>query len=134
MKEIHELDLPDNLRYTKDHEWARLEEEGIRVGITDYAQDQMGDIVYVELPSVGSSFARGEQFATIESVKAVAEIYMPVSGEVQQTNSTLNDSPELLNKEPYGGGWIVLLKASDPSELETLMSKDEYLEFLRSGA
>ncbi len=131
MKEISELLLPDNIRYTKDHEWAKKEDSMVRVGISDYAQDQLGDIVFVELPPVGSSFSRGGQFATVESVKAVAEIYMPVAGEVVSTNKTLEDSPELLNKDPYQKGWMIEIRPSNQAELDSLMGFEDYLEMLK---
>lgn len=131
MKEIGELHLPDDLRYADDHEWARAEADNIRVGISDYAQDQLGDIVFVELPQVGDTFGKGEEFGTIESVKAVAEFYMPVGGEVLAVNKTLEDAPELVNKSPYQDGWIIELKPTDPSEMDALMAKDAYLEMLK---
>ena len=131
MKEIGELSLPDGLRYAEDHEWARPEGDVVRVGISDYAQDQLGDIVFVELPREGDRFAKGEQFGTVESVKAVSELYLPVGGEIVAINKSLEESPELLNKHPYGEGWIVDVKPSEPSELETLLSKEDYLEMLK---
>ena len=121
MKEITELELPDDLRYADDHEWAKSEGEQLRVGVSDYAQDQLGDIVFVELPQPGSTFSKGEEFGTVESVKAVAELYMPVGGEIVTVNKALEDSPELLNKSPYQEGWIIQVKPSDPSELDALM-------------
>ncbi|MBK5100946.1 MAG: glycine cleavage system protein GcvH [Desulfobacteraceae bacterium] len=131
MKEISELDLPDNIRYADDHEWARPEGDKVRVGVDDYAQDQLGDIVFVELPQVGDTFRKGEEFGTVESVKAVAELCMPVGGEILSVNAALEESPELVNKEPYSGGWMVDLKADDPDELESLMTKDVYIERLK---
>jgi glycine cleavage system H protein len=131
MKEISELILPDDLCYTDDHEWAKSEGENIRSGITDYAQDQLGDIVFVELPQVGDTFGKGEEFGTVESVKAVSEIYMPVSGEIVAVNEGLADAPELVNKEPYGGGWMIEIKPDDPAELDALKSKADYLEMLK---
>lgn len=131
MKEIGELHLPDDLHYADDHEWARAEADNIRVGISDYAQDQLGDIVFVELPQVGDTFGKGEEFGTIESVKAVAELYMPVGGEVRAVNKTLEDAPELINKSPYQDGWIMEVKPTDPSEMDALMAKDAYLEMLK---
>jgi glycine cleavage system H protein len=101
------------------------------IGISDYAQDQLGDIVFVELPQVGAAFGKGEQFGTVESVKAVAELYMPVGGEVLSINKALEDSPELLNKAPYDEGWIAQVKPSDPTELDTLMTKEAYLHMLK---
>jgi glycine cleavage system H protein len=134
MKEINELILPDDLRYGEDHEWARLEGDKIRVGIDDYAQDQLGDIVFVELPQVGTTFKKGEEFATVESVKAVSECYMPVSGEIIGVNTALEASPELLNKSPYHEGWLVEIRPDDVSEMDTLMTSTEYLEKLKGAA
>ncbi len=131
MKEISELILPDELRYAEDHEWARLEGNSIRIGIDDYAQDQLGDIVYVELPQVGDKFSKGEEFGTVESVKAVSELFSPVGGEVVEINKNLEDSPELVNNSPYDEGWMIMIKPDDPAELDALMDKDAYLEMLK---
>lgn len=132
MKEIGELNLPDDLRYAEDHEWARLEGDKVRVGIDDYAQDQLGDIVFVELPQMGDTFKQGEEFATIESVKAVVECYMPVGGEIVAANTALEASPELMNKSSYGDGWMVDVKPSDLSEMKTLMTNTACLEKLKA--
>jgi glycine cleavage system H protein len=131
MKEIDELILPDDLRYADDHEWARLDGEKVAVGISDYAQDQLGDIVFVELPEVGQHFGKGDEFGTIESVKAVVECYMPLGGEILAVNNALEDAPELLNEKPYGEGWIIELRPDSVEELDALMSKEDYLEMLR---
>jgi glycine cleavage system H protein len=131
MKELNELNLPEDVRYTEDHEWVKLSGETARVGISDYAQDQLGDIVFVELPGVGDTFEKGDEFGTLESVKAVSELYMPVSGEVTATNEALEDAPELVNNDPYGEGWMIEIKVSDPSETEALMDKDTYLDSLK---
>ena len=131
MKEISELVTPHDIRYTKDHEWARLDGETIRIGITDYAQDQLGDIVFVEVPEVGKKFKQGEECGTLESVKAVAEVYMPVSGSIVGANTTLEGSPALVNTAPYTDGWLADVKPSDPSEIEGLMTHDAYLDMLR---
>ena len=131
MKEINEFDLPDDVRFAENHEWARTEGDDVRVGISDYAQDQLGDIVFVELPQVGSTYDKGQEFGTVESVKAVAELYMPIGGEVLATNTALEDSPELVNKNPYSDGWMIRIKASDPAEMDTLMAKAAYLELLK---
>ncbi len=131
MKEISELNLPDDLRYAEDHEWVRSEGGNIRVGIDDYAQDQLGDIVYVDLPQVGDTFSKGEEFGSVESVKAVSELYLPVGGEVIEINTKLEDSPELVNGSPYDDGWMVLVKLDNPAELDALMDKDSYLEMLK---
>jgi glycine cleavage system H protein len=131
MKEISELNLPDDMRYTEDHEWARLEGDRARIGISDYAQDQLGDIVFVELPQVGNTYEKGKEFGTVESVKAVAELYMPIGGEVLTTNTVLEDSPDLVNENPYNDGWMIEIKPSDPTELDELMAKDAYIEMLK---
>ena len=131
MKEISELHLPDDVRYAEDHEWAGSEGENIRVGISDYAQDQLGDIVYVELPQVGDTFDKGEEFGTVESVKAVAELYMPVGGEILAVNTALEESPELVNKSPYRDGWLIEVKPADSAELDALMTREIYLETLK---
>lgn len=131
MKEISELNLPEDIRYTEDHEWARLEEDKVRVGLDDYAQDQLGDIVFVELPQVGDTFKKEEVFATVESVKAVSECYMPIGGEIISVNNNLEESPELVNNSPYGDGWFVVINPSDPSEMDALMTNDACLEKLK---
>lgn len=130
-KPIEELNLPEDIRYTDDHEWAKKEGELIKVGISDYAQDQLGDIVFAELPEPGDTFDKGEEFGTLESVKAVSELYMPVGGEVQAVNEDLADIPELLNSEPYGGGWMITIKPADPGEFDGLMDKAAYLAMLK---
>ncbi len=131
MKDISELQFPEDFLYAKDHEWAKPEGGKARVGISDYAQDQLGDIVFVELPQVGTKRAKGEQFGTIESVKAVSELYMPLGGEILSTNKVLEESPELVNKQPYESGWIIEIKPSDPGELKDLMNRDAYLNLLK---
>ena len=131
MKEISELSLPEDVRYANDHEWAKPENGKTTIGISDYAQDQLGDIVFVELPQIGATFGKGEQFGTVESVKAVAELYMPLGGEVLSVNKSLEESPELLNKAPYNEGWILQVKPSEPSEVNALMTKEAYLQMLK---
>ena len=131
MKAINELNLPEDVKYTDDHEWAKASGDVIRIGISDYAQDQLGDIVFVELPDVGSTFDKGEEFGTVESVKAVSELYMPISGEITAINETLADEPELVNSDPYNGGWMIDIKAGDSAELDALKSKADYLEMLK---
>lgn len=131
MKDISELQFPGDFLYATDHEWAKPEGDKVRVGISDYAQDQLGDIVFVELPQVGRRHAKGEQFGTVESVKAVSELYMPVGGEVLSVNKALEESPELLNKEPYESGWIIEIKPSDPAELKGLMARNAYMDLLK---
>ena len=130
MKELDELILPEGLLYTNDHEWVSEEGDIIKVGISDYAQDQLGDIVFVELPEVGDMFEQGDEFGTLESVKAVSEIYLPISGEVVSVNSALADAPELINEDPYEN-WIVTIKPAVNTEFEDLLSRDEYLDYLR---
>jgi len=131
MKAISELNLPEDVKYTDDHEWTKAEGDVYRIGISDYAQDQLGDIVFVELPEIGDTFEKGDEFGTVESVKAVSELYMPISGEVTNFNELLADEPELVNNDPYGGGWMLEIKAADPSQLDSLKSKADYLELLK---
>jgi glycine cleavage system H protein len=131
MKEINQLNLPDNLHYAEDHEWAKQDGDKIRVGIDDYAQDQLGDIVFVELPQVGDKLAKGDVFGTVESVKAVSELFMPIGGEIIAINKNLEDSPELVNTGPYDDGWMIDIKPKDTAELGSLMTKDAYLEMLK---
>ena len=130
MKEVHELNLPEDVRYTKDHEWVKASGDTVKIGISDYAQDQLGDIVFVELPAVGDSFEEGDEFGTLESVKAVSELYAPIAGEVVAVNEDLEDAPELLNKEPYNG-WIVEIKPTDVQEIDQLFDRDAYLGVLK---
>lgn len=131
MKELSELDFPEDLRYTQDHEWAKPETDGVRCGISDYAQDQLGDIVFVELPQVGDTLEKGQEFGTVESVKAVSELYMPVAGEVTAVNGKLEDAPELVNQNPYGDGWMISVKPNDPGQIESLMTRVAYEEMLK---
>ncbi len=131
MKEISELNLPGDVRYTKDHEWAKADGDQVRIGITDYAQDQLGDIVFVETPEVGVAYKAGDECGTLESVKAVGELFIPVSGEITAVNAALEGSPALVNEAPYTDGWIALVKPSDPSEMEGLMDRDAYLEMIK---
>jgi glycine cleavage system H protein len=131
MKELNALNLSEDVKYAEDHEWVKLSGDIARIGISDYAQDQLGDIVFVELPGVGDSFAKGDEFGTLESVKAVSELYMPVGGEVTAINEALEDAPELVNNDPYGDGWMIEIKVSDPSEADGLMDKDAYFEILK---
>jgi glycine cleavage system H protein len=131
MKEISELNLPEDVQYTDDHEWAKKEGNTIKIGLTDYAQDQLGDIVFVELPEVGDSFSKGDEFGSVESVKAVSEIYMPISGEIVSINEELEDAPELVTNEPYTGGWLVEIKPENPAEFDALLDKEGYLAVLK---
>lgn len=121
---------PTEYRYSREHEWVALEDDLCRIGITDYAQDELGEVVFVELPEVGQTFARDEEVGTIESVKAVAEVFAPVSGDVAEVNSELEDSPERLNEDPHGEGWLIKLRVSDASELDGLMTAAEYEDFI----
>ena len=131
MKEISELVVPEGLRYSNDHEWVRAEEDNVRIGITDYAQEQLGEIVFAELPEVGDTFSKGDEFGSLESVKAVAEVFMPVTGKIIAINEDLEDNPDLVNKEPYEGGWLIEVRIKDTDEFNALMDKDEYLERLK---
>ncbi len=131
MKEIHELNLPEDVRYAEDHEWVRSDGDKSVVGISDYAQDQLGDIVFVELPEVGATLSKGEAFGTVESVKAVSELYMPVGGKILAINAGLEESPELVNSEPYGQGWMIELQPGDPKEIDGLLTQQAYLEMLK---
>jgi len=131
MKEINELILPDDIRYAASHEWAKAEGENIKVGISDYAQDQLGDIVFVEMPEIGDIFEKGAEFGTVESVKAVSELYMPVGGEIVAVNGALEDSPELINNAPYSDGWMIEVKPDEPAALDSLLAKEAYLTSLK---
>jgi glycine cleavage system H protein len=131
MKEINELNFPDGLQYAEDHEWVKSEADGAAIGISDYAQDQLGDIVFVELPEVGASFAKGDEFGTVESVKAVSELYMPIGGEILAVNPALEDAPELVNNDPYGEGWMIRVKPADQAEIDSLLDKAAYIESLK---
>ncbi len=120
------MNVPDDLHYTTDHEWARLEDGRVRMGITDYAQDALGDIVFVQLPAVGATVEAGASFSEIESTKSVSDVYAPVSGEVVEVNGELSDGPQRINEDPYGAGWICVLAPSDLSTLESLLDADGY--------
>ena len=130
MKEISELNFPIDVRHAIDHEWARLEGNEIKIGINDYAQDQLGDVVFVELPAIGAHFKAGEAFGTVESVKAVVELFMPISGKIIAINSELESAPELVNSNPYDGGWMILVVPDNLNEFENLMDRDTYLTML----
>ena len=126
-------DVPGDLKYTKEHEWLRVEKDLCRIGITDYAQNSLHEVVYADLPQVARKLAQNESFGTVESVKAVSEVYCPVSGEVVEVNQKLSDAPELVNQQPYGNGWLILVKPSNlEEELRSLMSANEYEEFLKT--
>jgi len=123
---------PENFYYTKDHEWIRREGENGVVGISDFAQEQLGDIVHVQLPKIGEKFAAHDTFGEVESVKTFSELYLPVSGEVIEVNELLADSPELVNSSAYNEGWMIKIKMKDPGELDSLLSSSEYEDFIES--
>jgi glycine cleavage system H protein len=124
------MEFPEDLKYSKEHEWARPEPDGLVVGITDYAQESLGEIVYVELPDEGSKVSHGEAFGVVESTKAVSDLYAPVSGTVVEVNDTLLDNPELINEDPYEDGWLIRIDMSDQSELDKLLDAAEYANFI----
>jgi len=123
------MNIPDNLKYTKDHEWLRIDGEFGYIGITDFAQGELGDIVFIEIETVGETLEKEEVFGTVEAVKTVSDLFMPVSGEILEFNSALEDSPDLVNKDPYGEGWMVRIKITDNSEAETLLDAGQYKAF-----
>ena len=122
------FDIPDDCRYLDSHEWARRENGTARIGISDFAQDELGDVVFVELPSEGDDLAKGDDFGVVESIKAVSDLYAPVSGTVTAVNEALLDEPELVNEEPFGAGWMLDVELADESELDDLLSPEEYRE------
>ena len=124
------MEFPEDLKYSKEHEWVLVEGNVATIGITDYAQEHLGDIVFVELPAVGDKITKDEAFGVVESVKAVSDIYAPVSGKVLEVNDDLPDSPEMLNEDPYGDGWIVKIQMTDPTDLEDLMDSEAYEAFV----
>jgi glycine cleavage system H protein len=124
--------IPDDLHYSKDHEWVRVDGNIAIVGITDYAQDSLGDVVYVELPKAGDEFAANESFGSVESVKAVSEVFSPVSGEIVGTNETLADAPEKVNTDPYGDGWMIRVEMSNAGEVDSMLTAAEYEDFTKA--
>ncbi len=120
------MNIPDDLKYTEEHEWIRVEGDEIVVGVTDFAQGELGDVVFIELETEGEDLSRGDTFGTIEAVKTVSDLYMPVDGHVVKVNPALEDTPELVNSEPFGGGWMIRIKLSDPSQLDDLIPADKY--------
>lgn len=124
------MKFPKKLRYTREHEWVLVEGSKATIGITDFAQHELGEVVFVELPKVGDSVTQGESFGTIESVKAASDIYAPVSGEVTEINDELTESPELINDDPYGDAWLIRVEMSDPSEVDQLMTADDYKHYV----
>ena len=124
--------IPEDLHYSKDHEWVRVEGDVAVIGITDYAQNSLGDVVYVELPKAGEEFAANESFGSVESVKAVSEVFSPVSGTVAEVNEALNDEPEKVNGDPYGEGWMISVRMSSPGEVDSLLTAAEYEDFTKA--
>lgn len=124
---------PDDLLYTKEHEWVRIDGEQATIGITEHAQNELGDVVFVELPKVGESVDADEAFGNVESVKAVSELFMPLTGEVLKVNGALEDSPELVNDDPYGKGWMIRVRIADRSEIDELLGPDDYDEYISKG-
>ena len=124
------MNVPKNLKYTKDHEWVKVDGEIATIGITDFAQGELGDIVYVEIESIGDELNQEEIFGSVEAVKTVTDLFIPVSGEITEMNENLEDNPELINDDPYGEGWIIKMKISDASELDGLLSADDYKELI----
>ncbi len=131
MKELSELSFPENLRYAESHEWLNPGDSPMKIGISDYAQDQLGDVVYVELPEVGQTLSKGAPFGSVESVKAVSELYLPVGGRVVEKNAALADSPELVNKAPYGEGWMIAIEPAKPEEIDQLLTRQAYHDKLK---
>ncbi len=124
------MNIPENLKYTKEHEWIRIEDGEGYVGITDFAQKELGDIVYIEIETVGEDLKKEDPFGTVEAVKTVSDLFMPVSATVLEANEALEDSPELVNEDPYGEGWMIKIKFTDPSELDELLSPAEYASLI----
>jgi glycine cleavage system H protein len=131
MKEITDLNLPDDVKYTTSHEWAKIFDGIVTIGLNDYAQDQLGEIVFVELPENGDTFSKGDEFGSVESVKAVSEIYIPISGEIVEINEDLEDAPELVNESCYENGWLVKIQPDDVSQLDDLLDKTAYFDTLK---
>jgi len=129
---VAEYEFPSNLRYSTEDEWTRTESGRVTVGVTDYAQSQLGDIVFVELPEVGRSVEKGEPFGVIESVKAVSDLYAPISGEIVEVNTDLAERPEVVNEDCYGDGWMIVIEPEEDAEVEALLDADAYREHLRS--
>ncbi|HEU4386135.1 MAG TPA: glycine cleavage system protein GcvH [Anaeromyxobacteraceae bacterium] len=124
------MNFPEDLKYTREHEWARVKGKRVVVGITEFAQDQLGDIVYVELPSVGDEVKKGEAFGVVESTKAVSDLFAPVSGKVVEVNDPLSDAPETINEDPYEEGWMIAVEASDLKDLDDLLGAKDYAKFV----
>jgi len=124
------MNVPENLKYTEEHEWISVDQNIATVGVTDYAQGELGDVVFVEMPTLGKSFKKGDVVASIEAVKTVAEVYLPVSGKVVELNDALNDAPESINEDAFGNGWMFKIEMSDPSELDSLMTAERYKDLI----
>lgn len=124
------MNVPGNLKYTKDHEWLRVEGDTGYVGVTDFAQGELGDIVFIEIETVGETLKKEEVFGTIEAVKTVSDMFMPVSGEILEMNPAIEETPDVVNKDPYGSGWMVKMKITDPSEVDQLLSPEKYKELI----
>jgi glycine cleavage system H protein len=124
--------VPEDLHYSKDHEWVRVDGDVATVGITDYAQNSLGDVVYVELPKAGEQFSANESFGSVESVKAVSEVFSPVSGTIVEAHESLSDDPEKVNTDPYGDGWMIRIKMSNPGEVDSLLTAAEYEDFTKA--
>ena len=124
------MEVPEGLKYSKEHEWVLVKDQIVTVGITEYAQEELGDVVYVELPEVGEKMVKDDPFGAVESVKAVSDLYAPISGAVLEVNNTLPDSPEIINEDPYGDGWMIKVEVSNEDDLSDLMSAEEYAEYV----
>jgi len=128
------MELPEDLKYTREHEWVSIDGTLATIGITDHAQEQLGDVVFVELPAVGDRVEKADAFGVVESTKAVSDVYAPISGEVAEVNDDLPDNPELINEDPYGDGWMVKVTIGDKADLDDLMTADEYRKFIEESA
>ncbi|MEK9604355.1 MAG: glycine cleavage system protein GcvH [Flavobacteriaceae bacterium] len=126
------MNIPSELKYSKDHEWVKINGDTVTVGITDFAQRELGDIVYVEIETVGDTLSAEEVFGTVEAVKTVSDLFMPLSGEVLEFNTTLEETPEAVNEDPYDSGWMIKIKMDDPSQLDKLLSSDQYQQLIQA--
>jgi len=126
------MNVPTNLKYTKDHEWIKVEGSNAIIGVTDFAQGQLGDVVFIEIETQGETLAKEEVFGTIEAVKTVSDMFMPVAGEILEVNPKLTDSPDVVNKDPYGDGWMVRIKISDPAQLNELLTPEQYKQLINA--
>ncbi|MCG8632204.1 MAG: glycine cleavage system protein GcvH [Desulfobacterales bacterium] len=130
MKDLSKLSFPGDVKFSRDHEWVKKEGDLFIIGISDYAQDQLGEVVYVELPEPGDSFSRGEEFGSVESVKAVSELFIPMGGEIVEVNTALESAPDLVNSSPFGEGWMLKLRAGEPDQFQDLLLSGQYLNML----